>query len=121
MDYVLSFDEYRKRMDDGFETESGKCPVLEALHVFQGKWKLMIIYEIAVNNVMRFNEIKKRLEGISNTALSNALHDLEKDGILIKSEVDSKIPYTEYTLTSRGNDLIPIFYELTNWGLNHIP
>lgn len=121
MDYIFSFEEYKQRMEEGFETESGKCPVLEALAVFQGKWKLMIVYELATYNVLRFNEIRNKLNGISNTALSKALKDLEKDNIIIKTKVEDKINYFEYHLTPRGNDLLPIFFELTNWGLNYIP
>ena len=56
---------------------------------------------------MRFSEIKKVIGNITNTALSNALKDLEKDGILVRKQFNEIPPHVEYSLTEKGEDLLP--------------
>ena len=70
---------------------------------------------------MRFSEIKKVIGNITNTALSNALKDLEKDGILVRKQFNEIPPHVEFSLTEKGEDLLPVFYALTMWGLKYIP
>lgn len=48
--------------------------------LFQGKWKLQIIYELCIQSPLRFGELKKVLKPITNTMLTNALKELEVDG-----------------------------------------
>jgi len=120
MDYIMTYEEYKQNLNKGFYTKEGKCPVLEALAIIQGKWKLMIIFELEVYGSMRFNEIKKVLKNITNASLTNALKDLEKQEIIIRKEFEELSPHVEYSLTQKGKDFLPIFYELTMWGFYYI-
>lgn len=121
MDYMFTYEEYKEKMHDSFWTKEGNCPVLESLNVFSGKWKFQIIFEILVHGPLRFNEIKKVIPNITNTALNNALKDLVNNNIIIKNQYDEEPHHVKYSLTEKGKDLKPIFYELTVWGLNYIP
>ena len=67
----MTFEEYKDQISEAVTTNSGLCPVCAALSVFNGKWKLSIIYELSVYGSMRFSEIKKVIGNITNTALSN--------------------------------------------------
>ena len=101
MDANMTFEEYKDQISEAVTTNSGLCPVCAALSVFNGKWKLSIIYELSVYGSMRFSEIKKVIGNITNTALSNALKDLEKDGILVRKQFNEIPPHVEYSLTER--------------------
>ena len=50
--------------------------------MFQGKWKLQFIYELCIQSSMRFGELKKILKFITNTRFTNALKDLEINGLV---------------------------------------
>ena len=104
MDANMTFEEYKDQISEAVTTNSGLCPVCAALSVFNGKWKLSIIYELSVYGSMRFSEIKKVIGNITNTALSNALKDLEKDGILVRKQFNEIPPHVEYSLTEKGED-----------------
>jgi DNA-binding HxlR family transcriptional regulator len=92
-----------------------ECPLKGALELIGGKWKLRIIAQLLKNEVVRFNELKREISGITNTMLSNSLHELERDELIARHQYDEMPVRVEYTLTERGNNLLPILYELSNW------
>ena len=51
------------------------CPVKFALGLVSGKWKLRILWELNQQEVIRFNELQRRLEGISSVMLSKSLEE----------------------------------------------
>lgn len=92
--------------------------VLDAIEVIGGKWKFPIIYSLC-NTKKRFKELENELKGISPKALSNALKNLEMNG-LIHREVFPTVPITvEYSLTPYGKDLKPMLTALQEWGKKH--
>lgn len=92
--------------------------VLDAIEVIGGKWKFPIIYSLC-DNTKRFKELENELKGISPKALSNALKDLEING-LVHREVFPTVPVTvEYSLTTYGKDLKPVLSALQEWGKKH--
>ncbi len=92
--------------------------VLDAIEVIGGKWKFPIIYSLC-DHTKRFKELENELKGISPKALSNALKDLEMNG-LIHREVFPTVPVTvEYSLTPYGKDLKPVLSALQEWGKKH--
>lgn len=68
-----------------------------------------------------FWRIKKAIEGITNTMLTNSLRELEADGLVSRIQFNEIPPHVEYSLTEKGTALLPIFYEMTMWGLQYIP
>lgn len=54
------------------------CPVKFALGLVSGKWKLRILWELNQQEVIRFNELQRRLEGISSVMLSKSLEESER-------------------------------------------
>ena len=61
------------------------------------------------------------LEGVTNSALTNALRELEKDGLLLRMQYNEIPPHVEYSLTPKGEELLPVFYAIAVWGLKYIP
>jgi DNA-binding HxlR family transcriptional regulator len=92
--------------------------VIDAFEIIGGKWKFPIIYSLCKGK-LRFKELEKELKGISPKALSNALKDLEING-LISRNVFPTVPITvEYALTEYGKDLKPVLLAIQNWGKKH--
>lgn len=92
-----------------------KCPVKSALDIIGGKWKLRILVQLLRKEVVRFNELKRDISGITNTMLSNSLHELENDELITRNQYNEMPLRVEYTLTDRGKNLLPLIYELTIW------
>lgn len=101
-------------------TDDGNCPVTPVVQMLQGKWKLQILYELCIKCPMRFGELKKVLKPITNTALTNALKDLEADELVQRIQYNEIPLRVEYSLTEKGRDLLPVFYAISQWGMKYI-
>ena len=102
-------------------TDAGNCPVTPVVQMLQGKWKLQILYELCIKCPMRFGELKKMLKPITNTALTNALKELEADDLIQRIQYNEMPLRVEYSLTLKGQDLLPVFYAIMQWGIKYIP
>lgn len=92
------------------------CPVKYALDLLNGKWKLRIIWELNQQETIRFNELQRRLNGISSVMLSKSLEELEKNQIVNRRQYNEIPPKVEYSLTSLGKAIDPALRALGNWG-----
>lgn len=97
-----------------------QCPVRRTLELLSGKWRTHIIYELCKHSSMRFGELKKAYPQITNTMLTNTLRDLEKLGIVRREQFNEIPPHVEYSLTQKGKELLPVFYEMAKWGENNL-
>ena len=59
--------------------------------VLGGKWKILILWYVAFYKVQRFGELRRRLEGITQSTLTKQLRELEEDGFLHR-EVFGEVP-----------------------------
>jgi len=96
--------------------EAGGCPVTYALSMIGGKWKLPILRALSPNEVLRYNELKRRIVGITNMMLSQSLKELEANGLITRNQYPEIPPRVEYSLTQSGIDLRPTLAELATWG-----
>jgi DNA-binding HxlR family transcriptional regulator len=97
-----------------------KCDINIAttLHVLVGKWKLPLLYEM-VGATRRFNELRRALPGISQKMLTQQLRELEDDGLVCRKVIPDIPPKVEYSLTTYGQTLGPLFDVMFEWGANH--
>lgn len=116
----LSFEEFSKLVNSIILTENGNCPVTPVISMLQEKWKMQIIYELCIKSPMRFGELKKMLGNVTNTALTNALRELEENELIHREQFNEIPPHVEYSLTDKGKDLLPVFHAIANWGLKYI-
>ena len=86
------------------------------MSLIQGKYKMFILYTLMDFEVVRFNEMKKYIQGISYKTLSSTLKELEADGLVHREEYPQIPPKVEYSLTERGKSLIPILDQMCEWG-----
>lgn len=92
------------------------CPVRRTLELLSGKWRTNIIYELCKKPSLRFGELKKAYPHITNTMLTNTLRDLEDAGIVHREQFNEIPPHVEYSLTAKGRELLPVFFEIAKWG-----
>ncbi|MED3961318.1 helix-turn-helix domain-containing protein [Niallia taxi] len=99
--------------------EKGKIqetPFGYTLSVVGGKWKMLILYLLSENQPVRFNEMKRSLGTITYKTLSSQLKDLEADGMVRRREYPQIPPKVEYSLTHKGETLLPVLEQLCEWG-----
>ncbi len=92
------------------------CPLTYALNLIGGKWRLPVIWAINKNGIIRYNELKRSIEGITNMMLTQALKELELHGIIKREQFLEVPPRVEYSLTEYGTSLIPALKALASWG-----
>lgn len=68
------------------------CPVKYALDLLNGKWKLRILWELNQQESIRFNELQRRLDGISSVMLSKSLDELEQYKIVDRRQYNEIPP-----------------------------
>ncbi|MDK2967649.1 helix-turn-helix domain-containing protein [Lacrimispora sp.] len=93
-----------------------ECPVSFILNHLSGKWKLDIIWILTESKTLRFNELQRRLAGISAQVLSRKLQELIDLGIVHKTNYDQIPPKVEYSLSEIGLKLKPCFDKLEDVG-----
>lgn len=121
MNNDMTYEEYTHEVKNLILTESGNCPVISLVTMLQGKWKLQILYELCIKEPIRFSELRKIIAGITNTMLTASLRELEQDELVSRIQFNEIPPRVEYSLTEKGRALLPVFYEMTKWGLRYIP
>lgn len=87
--------------------------IIPLLH---GKWELQIMMEVCRAEVLRFGEYKRRLPNITNSVLTAALRNLEKWGLISRTQYNEIPPRVEYAPTEKGKSLLPVCYEIIKWG-----
>ena len=88
--------------------------VKKIMDIFGGKWSFAIIGELP-SGTRHFNELNRNL-GISTKSLSDALKNLEANGVLIRTVHPSVPVSVEYSLTEKGRDFERVFFEMLEWG-----
>lgn len=92
-----------------------KCPLHRAMQLIGGKWKVQILCAVASAGSIRYNALRGKLDGISNTVLSSALRELERDELVTRREYLEVPVRVEYSPTDGCRELLPILEQLSNW------
>jgi len=97
------------------------CAIDAAMSVIEGRWKTVIICKLAREGTpLRFNQILAKIPGISPRVLTLQLREMEEDNIIIRNVISTSPKNVEYSLSKRGQSLIPILVQLAEWGLNNM-
>ena len=100
---------------------TGNCPVRDVLCRFGDKWSVLVLITLQTNGTMRFNEIQKTIDDISQRMLSVTLRTLEQDGLIRRKVYAEVPPRVEYRLTSMGDSLMPHVNALVSWAIQNMP
>lgn len=90
-------------------------PVLDKI---ADKWTILIL-TVLCPRPARFNEIKRRLDGITHKSLADALKRLERHGLVTRTVFPTTPVAVEYTITALGHSLREPFEALCSWALSH--
>ena len=103
------------------EKQLARCESMCRLQsVISGKWKILIIWYISFYKMQRFNELQRRLDGITHATLANQLKELENDGLINRKAYPEVPPRVEYTLTDLGESFVPLLKQMQTWSEEHL-
>jgi DNA-binding HxlR family transcriptional regulator len=91
-----------------------QCPIKASMGVLGRKWTTLLLRDIGFRKVDRFNHLLESIPGLTPRVLSMRLKELERDGIIQKSE--DKDSVVRWTLTEKGEDTLPILMRLIAFG-----
>ena len=92
------------------------CPIKTSLGVLGKKWTMLIIRDIGFLKIKRFNRILESIPGLTPRVLSMRLKELEREGIIKCTEVRNDQVIVLWSLTEKGEDILPILLLLTAFG-----
>jgi DNA-binding HxlR family transcriptional regulator len=95
------------------------CPVKDIMASYGDKWTLYTVLLLGQHGIMRFNELRSGIIGISQRMLTVTLRALEADGIVSRSLYAEMPPRVEYKLTSLGESLLRQLLALAIWAEEH--
>jgi len=98
--------------------ESKEGCIACAANILGSKWTALILRDLSEGS-KRFKDFEKSLPGISPRTLSQRLDELECKDVVTKKSFAEVPPRVEYTLTSKGNDLLPILKSMADWGTKY--
>lgn len=96
------------------QTRVSDCPIEGAMVLLSGRWRALIIYYLD-RQAMRFNELKRANDGISQQMLTRELRALEEAGVVRRTDHEEVPPRVDYALTDAGRRLLPIIDALGDW------
>jgi DNA-binding HxlR family transcriptional regulator len=96
-----------------------KCSIKDVLEIIGGKWAMPIIYVLSKGK-LRFKELERSIQGINTRMLVKELKNMEVNGIITRTAFATVPPTVEYTLTEKGEKLLPSIHALYAWGREHI-
>ncbi|WNE94055.1 helix-turn-helix domain-containing protein [Streptomyces luomodiensis] len=94
------------------------CPSRTILDQIADKWSMLVL--AVLSEPRRFNEIKRRLEGITQRVLTQTLRRLERNGMITRRVLPGRPLGVEYSLTPLGRSLQGPFGELYNWTVENM-
>jgi DNA-binding HxlR family transcriptional regulator len=98
---------------------SAKCPTRQILDHIAGKWTVLIV-DALIEGTMRYTDLRRRIEGVSQKMLTQTLRSLEADGFVTRTVHPTIPPRVDYDLTPLGRSLAEPITALRQWTETHI-
>ncbi|WP_090172043.1 winged helix-turn-helix transcriptional regulator [Eubacterium oxidoreducens] len=96
------------------------CPVEATFSQIGGKYKMIILYHLLQDEVLRYNELQKYIPQATAKMLTQQLRELEADGLVHRKVYPVVPPKTEYSLTKRGKTLKVVIEAVCDWGKTYM-
>jgi DNA-binding HxlR family transcriptional regulator len=90
------------------------CPSRVVLDHVTSKWGVLVLVALA-EHTLRWSELRRRTEGISEKMLAQTLQTLERDGFVHRDAQPVIPPRVDYSLTDRGRELVALLVPLVEW------
>jgi DNA-binding HxlR family transcriptional regulator len=98
---------------------SAKCPTRQVLDHIAGKWTVLVV-DALLAGTMRYTDLSRRIEGVSQKMLTQTLRGLEADGFVTRTVYPTIPPRVDYDLTELGRSLAEPITALREWTETHI-
>jgi len=95
------------------------CPSRVVLDHVTSKWGTLVLLALAEGEALRWSELRRRAEGVSEKMLAQTLRMLEADGLVHRDARPVVPPHVEYSLTEEGVDLATRLVPLMDWIADH--
>jgi len=92
------------------------CALARALDVVGDRWTLLIVRELALRGPSRYTDLRHGLPGIATNMLADRLREMEEAGIVQREDAPPPVATALFSLTERGEELMPALYALGRWG-----
>jgi DNA-binding HxlR family transcriptional regulator len=110
-------------MDTGFDLRKHggvdvflrDCPTRAVLELIAGKWTMLVLVVLEDGRPMRFGELRRRLDGVTQKVLTQTLRALEREGLLTRNVYATVPPCVEYRLTELGQEAGGLVRGITDW------
>jgi DNA-binding HxlR family transcriptional regulator len=101
-----------------FDAFSSRCPAREILASIANKWTVLVL-SVLTEDITRFNELRRRVQGVTQKALTQTLRDLERLGLVSRRIYAEVPPRVEYSLTPLGESLVKVLDDMREWTERH--
>lgn len=101
---------YQKKLEPDI-----RCPLEYGLEIFGGKWNSRIICVLAEMKTLRYSELRKEMANVTDAVLSTTLKKLIANDIVRRASYDEIPPRVEYSLTEKGESVVPILQSICRW------
>lgn len=97
------------------------CPARTGLEVLANKWTVLVTSALRGHDgPMRFNELRRELDGLTQKVLTQNLRALERDGLVTRTVYPTVPPRVEYELTALGADAAALLTAVGHWAERHM-
>ena len=94
--------------------------VEKAFRMLEGRWKMVILFQLFARPVLRFSELERAIPKVSQKMLAQHLRELERDGLVERKVYAEVPPKVEYRLTRKGRTFVPVIAAIRDWGARHL-
>lgn len=96
------------------------CPIRNVLSRVGDKWSMLVLFTLESDNNQRFKELQRNIPDISQKMLTTTLKMLEADGLILRVAFPEIPPRVEYSLTKKGESLLPLINNLILWASDNM-
>ncbi|GAA1830066.1 winged helix-turn-helix transcriptional regulator [Agromyces salentinus] len=112
---VVSLAEIRRTSGEVFVEG---CPTRVVLDHIMSKWGVLVLLALT-DGTLRWGELRREVQGISEKMLASTLRTLEADGLVVRTSYPEVPPRVEYALTDLGRELMERMLPLVEWVAVH--
>lgn len=98
-----------------YTAQTAASSAQNVIRILEGRWKLVILFQLFGSNVRRFSELERAIPEVSQKMLIQQLRQLELDGVVARTVYPQVPPRVEYRLTEWGQSLCPVLDKLLSW------
>ncbi|KRK47114.1 transcriptional regulator [Secundilactobacillus kimchicus] len=113
-------DTVRKDVQDKLARGLYNCPKELTLSMFNGKWKINILYHLGQEGRYYFGELQRLLPKASHKEIAEKLKELANDALVTRTVETGAPVKVAYALTPLGESLMPIINAMYDWGVNRL-